>query len=184
MCLFYWFTTKHYSQIHLCSLAWSYRLSSFLLPRSFLLMELLKIELAFWFQNWFDVYLKQHFDILLVEWEMNQATPSSRRLNSKPKYMDIKNMNSHPHTMTLEPGVLNICIMVCSGSVVHRLMKCISLQSPKHHIRWDQSLLILIIYAWIEKRPSLLSLSHSKNECILCGPFLSRNKFSFMKNPN
>jgi hypothetical protein len=49
--------------------------------------------------------------------------------------------------MTLEPGVLNVCIMVCSGSVVHKLMKCIFLQSPNHHTGRDQSLLILTVYA-------------------------------------
>jgi hypothetical protein len=54
-------------------------------------------------------------------------------------------MNSHPHTKTLKPVVLNICIMVCTGFVVHRLMKCISLQSSNHHSRRDQSLLILTL---------------------------------------
>jgi hypothetical protein len=128
--------------------------------------------------------LKQYFDIIFVEWQMNQVTPSLRWLNSKLKYMNRKKMNSHPHTMTLEPGVLNVCIMVCSGSVVHKLMKCIFLQSPNHHTGRDQSLLILTVYAWNEERSSLLSLSHSKNERIPCGPFLSQNKFSFMKNPD
>jgi hypothetical protein len=92
---------------------------------------------------------------------MNQATPSLRWLNYKPKYMN-KKMNSHPHAITLKLGVLNVCIMVCSGFVVHRLMKCISLQSPNHHTRRDQSLLILIACVWNEKMPSLLSLSHFK----------------------
>jgi hypothetical protein len=43
---------------------------------------------------------------------MNQTTLSLEWLNSKPKYMNRK-MNSHPHTMTLEPIILNVCIMIC-----------------------------------------------------------------------
>jgi hypothetical protein len=109
---------------------------------AFFPVEFWKIKLAFWFQKWFDVYLKQHFDIPFVEWQMNQATPSLRWSNSKPKYISRK-MNSHPHIMTLKPSVLNICIMVCSGFIAHGLMKCISLQSANHHTRRDQSLLIL-----------------------------------------
>jgi len=125
---------------------------------------------------------------------MNQTTPSLRWLNSKPKYMNQK-MNSHPHTMTLESGVLNVYIIVCSGFVVHRLMKCISLQSLNHHIGRNQSLLILTVCAWIRKGyfyplwkgyfyPLCVNKSSLCKEYIPCGLFFSLNKFSFMKNPN
>ena len=57
----------------------------------------LKIELAFWFQKWFD----DIFYIPLVEWHMNQATSSFRWLNSKPKCMNRK------WTITLTQWLLN-----------------------------------------------------------------------------
>jgi hypothetical protein len=57
---------------------------------------------------------------------MNQATLSLRWLNSKPKYMN-KKLNDYPHTMTIEPSILNICIMVCNWFVGYRPMKCIFL---------------------------------------------------------
>jgi hypothetical protein len=129
----------------------------FFYQKSFFPMEFWKIKLVFLFQNWINVY----FEIILIERQMNQATPSLRWLNSKQKYMNRK-MSSHPHTMTLEPNVLIICIMVCSGFIIHRLMKCISLQSPNHYTRRDQSLLILTVCAWNEEMPSLLSFSYSK----------------------
>jgi hypothetical protein len=103
---------------------------------------------------------------------MNQTTPSLRWLNSKPKYMNRK-MNSHPHTMTLESGVLNVYIIVCSGFVIHRLMKCISSQSLNHHTGRDQSLLILTVCVWNKERLFLLSLSHSKRNISLVVSFLA-----------
>jgi hypothetical protein len=75
---------------------------------------------------------------------MNQATFSLRWLNSKPKYMNEK-LKGYPHTMTIEPSILNICIMVCNWFVVNRLMKCIFLQSPNYHIRWDLISTLLFI---------------------------------------
>jgi hypothetical protein len=103
---------------------------------------------------------------------MNQATPSLEWLNSKPRYENRK-MNGHPHTMTLESGVLNICIMICSGLIVYSLIKCISLQSPNHFTERDKSLLILTACDWNEKRSSLLSLSRSKMNISLLVFFLA-----------
>jgi hypothetical protein len=101
---------------------------------------------------------------------MNQATPSLRWLNSEPKCKNKK------WTVILTPWllshvVLNLWIMVCSELIAHRLMKCISLQRPNHHIRRGQSLLILTACVWNEKRLSLLFLSHSKKGISLAVPF-------------
>ena len=60
-------------------------------------MKFWKIELAFLFQKWFDIYLKQHFDILFIECKMNQTTSSSRWPNSKPESMNKKNEPSPSH---------------------------------------------------------------------------------------
>jgi hypothetical protein len=111
---------------------------------------------------------------------MNQATLSLRWLNSEPKCTNRK------WTVILTPWllrhvVLNIWIMVCSELIAHRLTKCISLQRPNHHIGRGQSLLILTACVWNEERLSLLFLSHSK-KYIPCGPILSLNNVSFMKN--
>jgi hypothetical protein len=46
------------------------------------------------------------------------------------------------------------------------LCKCIN-----HHTGWGQSLLILIVRAWNEKKSSLLFLSHSKISIFLAVPF-------------
>jgi hypothetical protein len=48
------------SQIHFWSLVWSYRRDSLILLKSFPSMKFWKIKLAFWFQKWFIVDLKQH----------------------------------------------------------------------------------------------------------------------------
>jgi hypothetical protein len=89
-------------------------------------------------------------------------------------------MNCHLHTITLEPSILNVCIMICSELVAHELTKCISLQRPNHHTRRGQSLLILTACAWNEKMSHFLFLSHSK-KYIPCCLSLSLNNFSFMK---
>jgi len=64
--------------------------------------------------------------------------------------------------MIFEENVLNIYIMVYSGFVVHVLMKCISLQSPNHHTRRDQSLLIYTVRTQI-----LESMPKSKENVIV-----------------
>jgi len=92
-----------------------------------------------------------------------------------------RKMNSHPHTMTLESGVLNIYIIVCSGFVIHRLMKCISLQSLNHHTRRDQSLLISTVCTWNKERLFLLSLSHFKRNISLVVSFLAWINFLLWK---
>jgi len=104
------------------------------------------------------------------------------RVNSEPKCTNKK------WIVILTPWllshfVLNVWIMVYGEVFAHRLMKCICLQRPNHHIGRGQSLLILTTCIWNEERPSLLFLSHSK-KYIPCGPFLSLNNFSYMKNPD
>ena len=73
------------SRIHFWSLAWSHRRNSSLLPKiSFPIGVLKKIDLAFWFQKIIWCLFKNDiFDILLVEWQVNQATSSLRWLNYK-----------------------------------------------------------------------------------------------------
>jgi len=110
---------------------------------------------------------------------MNQATPSLRWLNSKPKCTN-RRWTVILTLWLLRHVVLNVWIMVCSELIAHRLTKCISLQRPNHHIGRDQSLLILTACVWNEERLSLLFLSHSE-KYIPCSPFFSLNNFSFMK---
>ena len=56
------------------------------------------------------------FDILLIEWQVNQATPSLRWLNYKQKKCEKekerkKEMNKHPYPMTLES-----CVFKCMNN--------------------------------------------------------------------
>lgn len=71
------------SQTHLWSLVRPHRRNSSLLPKSVSLLE-------FWKKNWSCILIpkiiwclfKNHiFNVLLVEWQVNQATPSLRWLN-------------------------------------------------------------------------------------------------------
>jgi hypothetical protein len=89
-------------------------------------------------------------------------------------------MNCHPHTMTFEPGIVNVCIMICNELVAHELTKCISLQRPNHHTRWGQSLLIITACTWNEEMSPFLFPSQSK-KYIPCSLFFSLNNFCFMK---
>jgi len=97
------------SQTHLWSLARSHRRNSSLLPKSVSLLE-------FW-KNWSCILISKIiwclfkndiFDILLVEWQVNQTTPALRWLNYKPKK---KEMNKHPYPMTLES-----CVFKCMNN--------------------------------------------------------------------
>jgi hypothetical protein len=108
---------------------------------------------------------------------MNQATPSLRLLNSK---CTNRKLNIVLTPWLLRHVALNVWIMVCSELIAHRLMKCISLQRPNHHIGRGQSLLILTACVWNEERLCLIFLSPSK-KYIPCSSFLSLNNFSFMK---
>ena len=59
-------------------------------------------------------FQKWYFNILLVEWQLNQATPSMRWLNYKPKKKEKKGkkeMNKHPYPMTLES-----CVFKCMNN--------------------------------------------------------------------
>jgi len=89
-------------------------------------------------------------------------------------------MNCHPHTITFEPGIVNVCIMICNELVAHELTKCISLQRPNHHTRWGQSLLIITACTWNEEMSPFLFPSQSK-KYIPCSLFFSLNNFCFMK---
>ena len=103
------------------------------------------------------------FHILIVEWQVNQATPSLRWLTYKPKKILWKR-KKEINTLTpwlLNHVFLNVWIMVCSELVAHDPWNA-SLQRPNHHIGWGQSLLILTVCAWNEERPYLLFLSHSE----------------------
>ena len=74
------------SRIHFWSLAWSHRRNSSFVPKSISLLEFWKNDLVFWFQKIIWCSFKNDiFNILLVEWQLNQATPSLRWLNYKPK---------------------------------------------------------------------------------------------------
>jgi len=119
---------------------------------------------------------KNHiFNILLVVWQVNQATPSLRWLNYKQKKMKKKRKEKKKWINTLTPWLLNhvflnVWIMVCSEIVAHDLWNA-SLQKPNHHIGWEQSLLILTACVWNEERLSLLFLSRSEISISLAIPF-------------
>ena len=110
------------------------------------------------------------FNILLVEWQVNQATLSLRWLNYKQKKEEKKEMNKHPTPWLLNHVFLNVWIMVCSELVTHDSWNA-SLQWPNHHTGWGQSLLIIAACAWNEERPSLLFLSRSEISTSLATPF-------------
>jgi len=135
------------SQIHFESLAWSHRRNSSLSPK-LVSVGVLKnwssilISKIIWF-----LFKNDIFDILLVEWQVNQATPSLRWLNYKLKKRNEIN--------TLTPGLLNhvslnVWIMVYSELVAHDSWNA-SLQRPNHHTGRGQSLLILTACAWNEE---------------------------------
>jgi hypothetical protein len=108
------------------------------------------------------------FDILLVEWHVNQATPSVRWLNYKPK-----RKKKWINTLTLwllNHVFLNVWIIVCNELVAHDPWN-VSLQRPNHHTGWGQSLLIIAACAWHEEKPSLLFLSRSEISRSLAIPF-------------
>jgi hypothetical protein len=118
------------------------------------------------------------FNILLVEWQVNQATPSLRWLNYKQK-------KKEKWIITLTPWLLNhvflnVWIMVCSELVAHDPWNA-SLQRPNHHTGWGQSLLIIATCAWNEERPSLLFLSRSEISTSLFEPWII---FLSWKNPD
>ena len=172
------------SRIHLWSLAWSHRRNSSLVLKSISLLEFWKIDLVFWFQKiiW-CLFINDIFNILLVEWQVNQATPSLRWLNYKPKE---KKRKKWINTLTLwlsNHVFLNVWIMVCSTLVAHDLWNS-SLQRPNYHIGWGQSLLILTACAWNEERPSLLFLSRSEISTSLAIPFWAWIIFLSWKNPD
>ena len=121
---------------------------------------------------------------------MNQATPSLRWLNYKPRKKKKKKKWINTLTSWLLNHVfLNVWIMVCSELVAHDSLNA-SLQRPNHHTRWGQSLLIIVACAWNEKRPSLLFLSCSEISTSLAIPFwawiifLSKKKFPTRITPH
>jgi hypothetical protein len=115
------------------------------------------------------------FHILIVEWQVNQATPSLRWLNYKQKNVKKEKKRKKKWINTLTPWLLNhvflnVWIMVCSELVAHDPWNA-SLQRSNHHTWRGQSLLIIAACAWNEERPSLLSLSRSEISTSLAIPF-------------
>jgi len=102
---------------------------------------------------------------------VNQATPSMRWLNYKPKRKKKKKKRINTLTpLLLNHVFLNVWIMVCSELVAHNSWNA-SLQRINHHIIRGQSLLIIAACAWNEERLSLLFLSRSKISTSLANPF-------------
>lgn len=98
------------SQTHLWSLVRPHRRNSSLLPKSVSLLEFWKKKLILHFDSENNLmFIQNHiFNVLLVEWQVNQATPSLRWLN----YIYIyKEMNKHPYPMTLES-----CVFKCMNN--------------------------------------------------------------------
>jgi len=138
-----------------------------------------KIDLAFWFQKIIWCLFKNDiFDILLVEWQVNQATPSLRWLNYKNNCEKKKRINTLT-PLLLNHVFLNVWIMVCSELVAHNSRNA-SLQRINHHIIRGQSLLIIAACAWNEKRLSLLFLSRSKISTSLANPFWAWRIYLFI----
>jgi hypothetical protein len=77
------------SRIHFWWLAWSHRLNSSLYQNQFPYWSFKKNWSCILFPKIIWCLFKNYiFNILLVEWQVNQATPSLRWLNYKQKYCE------------------------------------------------------------------------------------------------
>ena len=106
------------------------------------------------------------FNILLVEWQVNQATPSLRWLN----YIYKKKWINTLTPWLLNHVFLNVWIMVCSWTRYSWPMKCIFANTKTSY--WMRSKFIDLNYLRLKwGKATLLFLSRSEISTSLAIPF-------------